>query len=261
MSVPIWLFWDGRKPPIIDLCLESILKYNTSPDFEIRVLDMNNVIEYVPQELVDKIKSRFIKIQHFADILRIYLLKTYGGIWLDMDILFFKSLKPLIKYLEEYEYIGFGFTGPKGFYKYGYPSNWCIICKKNSLLFNWIWHKLIEPKLIDEEEEEDKEVDYHAYGKLLIWNALSELTPRGYKYLHLPTCYDGTRDYKGEWVSMQRLEKKANNEIIYPAEFDKHRIFLVLYHSEMSNEFKQLTKEQLMTGLFTLTKFLNQSLN
>jgi len=86
----IWLlWWDGieKMPPIVKACYNSVLKY--SNDFEVKVISKYNVSEYVsiPEHISKKLNSKLITIAHLSDILRVYLIKNYGGFWLDATVL------------------------------------------------------------------------------------------------------------------------------------------------------------------------------
>lgn len=79
----IWVFWwQGIEsaPLIIKLCINNMRKY--IKDKEIIIIDQNNFSDYVnlPEYIIEKFNSRYISIQAFSDIIRIYLLYYYGGL-------------------------------------------------------------------------------------------------------------------------------------------------------------------------------------
>lgn len=83
---PIWVFWaQGQEnmPYPVNLCIKSIIKF--SREREVYILDLNNYKEYValPDYIEKKLKLGIISYAHFADVLRLALLKEYGGIWID----------------------------------------------------------------------------------------------------------------------------------------------------------------------------------
>ena len=59
------------------------------PDKDIIVLTSKNFLEYVsfPGYIIDKYKKGFIENAHFSDLLRLELLNTYGGLWIDSTVL------------------------------------------------------------------------------------------------------------------------------------------------------------------------------
>lgn len=88
----IWQFWGQgwnykELPKIVQLCYKSIEKFKG--DYEIIRLDENNIKEYIdlPEFILKKFKNKEMGYTHFSDILRLALLKVYGGVWLDATIL------------------------------------------------------------------------------------------------------------------------------------------------------------------------------
>lgn len=238
---PTWIFWEGRMPGIVQICVDTIHAHQNN----VIMLNMSNVSQYVPDDVIIKIKSKTNQIEHFVDILRIYLLHTYGGIWMDCDILMFKSIDHLAdeKYMNTFDFIGFGYTGEVGHYRYGQPSNWCMVAKEGCQLMKYIWQEILNPYLCGKTLIEDR--GYHKVGKYLLWKAISDLN---YRYLHMSTYFDGTRDRNGIWVSMQRLENDRS-PIPYHVGSEKDRFFIVLYHSEMSKKLKSLDKKNILKTL------------
>ena len=85
----IWQYWhqgEENAPLIIQKCLESVKKFH--PDYEVKVLSFDNINEYVtlPQKYFDLLAQKKIPIAIFSDILRLNLLRQYGGIWIDSTI-------------------------------------------------------------------------------------------------------------------------------------------------------------------------------
>ena len=85
----IWQYWHqgiNSAPEIIHKCVESIKKYH--PEYDIRILSFDNIKDYVeiPQRYYDLLEQKKIPIAIFSDVLRLYLLAQYGGIWIDSTI-------------------------------------------------------------------------------------------------------------------------------------------------------------------------------
>ncbi len=85
----IWQYWHqgaDKAPLLIQKCLETVRAFH--PECDIRVLSFDNVQEYVkiPQKYYDLLEQKKIPIAIFSDILRLYLLTTYGGTWVDATI-------------------------------------------------------------------------------------------------------------------------------------------------------------------------------
>jgi mannosyltransferase OCH1-like enzyme len=82
----IWCcWWQGEEnaPEIVKICLKSIRKHNCG--YEVIVISKNNYKKYVtiPKNILEKVNSGKITLIHFSDILRMALLKEYGGVWVD----------------------------------------------------------------------------------------------------------------------------------------------------------------------------------
>ena len=87
----IWQYWhQGIKnaPLLIQKCVESVARHN--PNCDIRVLSFDTINDYVkiPQKYYDLLEQKKIPIAIFSDILRLYLLTTYGGTWVDATLYF-----------------------------------------------------------------------------------------------------------------------------------------------------------------------------
>ena len=83
----IWQCWfQGleNRPEIVKECMDSVREY--APDgYRIVYITEANYNEYIclPKEIKAARKKGIISNAHFSDIIRIYLLAAYGGIWID----------------------------------------------------------------------------------------------------------------------------------------------------------------------------------
>jgi hypothetical protein len=136
----IWSFWDNDKlPPIIESCVNSWKLHN--PDFEIIILNTNNYKTYLPDFDIENHKNLSDFVQRKSDILRLNLLKKYGGIWLDSTIICNKSLQWILDKQQQYkvEYVGFymqAFNTAELVEKSPMIENWFIACVKDSQFMN-----------------------------------------------------------------------------------------------------------------------------
>lgn len=103
----IFLYWENlngsKTPDYIELCKESIFKYNSN-DFNIISVNKKNLSDYidVPESLL-----RIKNIAQKTDFIRVALLCKHGGIWLDSDCISLKPLKEVYQLLESYDYVGY----------------------------------------------------------------------------------------------------------------------------------------------------------
>ena len=84
----IWQYWaQGYEnvPGIVQECLASVDKYAEGYTM-VRLTD-ENLSDYLDIPEFVQEKRNFYSRAHFADLLRLMLLKTYGGIWMDATIM------------------------------------------------------------------------------------------------------------------------------------------------------------------------------
>ena len=88
----IWQYWadgwdDVLLPPIVKLCQSSVDKFRG--DYTVIRLDDTNLSEYldIPDFVTNKRSNKNFGIAFYADLIRIMLLHTYGGVWLDATVL------------------------------------------------------------------------------------------------------------------------------------------------------------------------------
>lgn len=86
----IWQYWaQGYEhvPEIVSKCLKSVEQWKG--DYTIVRLTDTNLSDYIqlPDYILEKKEKGLIPLAQFSDILRVCLLSTYGGIWLDATIL------------------------------------------------------------------------------------------------------------------------------------------------------------------------------
>lgn len=89
-TAPIWsVWWQGEEnaPELVKMCFASINKHRGTHTF--RIITEANYREYIdlPEHIIRKVQDRTISLTHFSDILRVYLLYHYGGLWLDATML------------------------------------------------------------------------------------------------------------------------------------------------------------------------------
>ena len=86
----IWQYWgQGYEPkkiqPVVKICFESVEKFKG--DYTLIRLSDENYAEYVDLPEVVLQKNLTWTPAAFSDILRLALVTTYGGVWLDATIM------------------------------------------------------------------------------------------------------------------------------------------------------------------------------
>jgi len=125
----LWFQGFDKAPEVVQWCVASWKHYN--PTWNIVLLDNTNLKDYVD---LDKVQySKDIDLCHLADIVRMILLRDYGGLWVDATTF---CNKPLDDWLPFYITEGFfAFDKP---YPHLMVSNWFLYAEKNHpLLSQW----------------------------------------------------------------------------------------------------------------------------
>lgn len=165
----IWQYWHQgieKAPLLIQKCLESLKKHH--PDCDIRVLSFETINEYVsiPQKYYDLLEQKKIPIAIFSDILRLYLLTTYGGTWIDATLYFTDRIPDTVFNSEFFVLQKDPQIDPFG----DKMSCYFIHARKNS-----IWPHLIRNSLENYWNENDYLIHYFIFEHVV--SMLSEKTP------------------------------------------------------------------------------------
>lgn len=219
----IWMYWEskngGIKAPYLNLCYQTIIK-NCSKTCNVKLLNEKTVYDYLPNlrtDLDDK-----CTLPQKADYIRMSLLKEHGGIWIDADVIVFRSLDKLFSFLDDYDFIGFGchfMDCDRSMYGYPKPANWVIGSKKNGkLMTNCIQQSdnilNYDPSLLQRK--------YHSLGRELLWKEINKLRilDKNWSYYHFNSkCIE--RDSNGHklinkrFLSNEQIDQQCKNKFIF----------------------------------------------
>jgi len=134
----VWTYWDNGEtnaPDIVKLCLEQWRIAN--PDWKITVLEEESLPDYIdtggiPDNVTQTRRS---------NIIRMRLLKSYGGVWADATTY---CQIPLDNWLQMVS--GTGFFAFFRETRYRGIATWFLAAQKDSYLLNR-WHQVYEPHL------------------------------------------------------------------------------------------------------------------
>jgi hypothetical protein len=90
----IWSFWDSDDiPDFIHKCIDSWKKYN--PEYTVNFLSKTNLKDFVGEEEANNmIDWKFNDSpQRLSDLIRLYVISKFGGVWLDASIVCFNSFE------------------------------------------------------------------------------------------------------------------------------------------------------------------------
>lgn len=201
----VWTCWlQGMEdaPYMVKRCIESQKK--TLPDYEHRVLTLDNYHQWVelPEYIEKKFQKGRIPRALFTDLLRLAVLKKYGGIWLDASILFtgFENEK-LLNHWQQIEHSEFtifryfqrGKKEPVGL------SNWFIAARPNDFVVSTVLDMLLAYW-----KDYNCTVDYyimHLFISMCL-NAvpsIAESMPRENSYHSIMLSSVLAKDYNEDW--------------------------------------------------------------
>jgi hypothetical protein len=87
----VWTYWDSlRQPEIVKRCIKNLEKVGGCKD--IRVLNKNTVNTWIPKNEMNEFSKITNNEANKSDLIRLYLLKTYGGIWIDASVFANKNI-------------------------------------------------------------------------------------------------------------------------------------------------------------------------
>ena len=130
MNKTIWTLWMqgwNNAPDVCEKCSDSWKYHN--PDWNLIQIDRENINDYVDiLSVLPGLKPNNIC---YSDIIRLFLLKNYGGVWADATVFCNKSLDkwlPPETYLFEYPY------------HHRMIASWFISSDKNSYIID-VWYE------------------------------------------------------------------------------------------------------------------------
>lgn len=155
---PIWVFWhEGlqKSPEIVKACVRSI-EGALDNNEKLFLIDKDNLSDYIelPEHIAIKWKNGTIGHNKFANIVRLRLLNTYGGVWIDATV--FIMEKHLPEYITRND-LFFYHIDSSGLYSANphMAANWLIASRCESLIL-----KSLEALHYEYWEKEEKECDY-----------------------------------------------------------------------------------------------------
>jgi hypothetical protein len=128
----LWFQGFEQAPQVVQKCVASWRVYN--PDWKIVLLDKHNLKNYIRLENVDKFNKTAL-----SDVIRISLLYSFGGLWVDATTFCNKSLN---EWLPNYIH--------QGFFAFDRPgidrliSSWFLYSEKGNYITEKWYHKAIQ---------------------------------------------------------------------------------------------------------------------
>jgi hypothetical protein len=144
-SIPkvIYTYWDHFEENEIVQTIVSTWSAKIPGDWKINILSAKNVHHYVDPKLLERWMALQDSIR-FSDFLRIYLLSTHGGVWMDAGILvingsFLDTFRQEMMHRKMdillYEFKVFSLPNQP------YLENWFFMCPQNSRFMKDLYHE------------------------------------------------------------------------------------------------------------------------
>ncbi len=138
MIKKVWSYWDGATRP--DIVSKSIDSWHTYlPDWEINILDEEALVKY---DMEKPASYDSLTPTTKSDVIRLWFLYKYGGVWMDASVLLLENFEWLEAY-SKWPYYGF-ILHPHGA-KLGagwlpYIESWFILAPKagEEFILSWL---------------------------------------------------------------------------------------------------------------------------
>ncbi len=130
----VWQYWENSQKypngiPYIDLCQQSVeLHQSDGKGYKLIRLNPRTITHYIKlHPLLQNVSGDSVQLAQKADYIRARLLATYGGVWLDSDVVVLREMDSVFEKLERTEFYGFKEQN-------GDPSVWAFACHRGSQL-------------------------------------------------------------------------------------------------------------------------------
>lgn len=135
----IWICWlqgEELAPQLVKNCIDSIRRH--ANNHEVILITIENYKDYIkiPNYILDKYQKGIISNAHFSDIIRMTLLRDYGGLWIDTTVFCTKDIPN-----DVFDKVFFSCKSPKVETNFISGLQWTSFViggKKNSLFYRYI---------------------------------------------------------------------------------------------------------------------------
>lgn len=125
----IWTYWDSENlPEFIQKSIENWRKHCIG--WDVRVVTPANLKEFLPDVDFSKFRPGDF-VQRKVDLIRLYLIEKYGGLWSDASIAIKRSYDWIIDDAKGYEFIGYYREGSTNKPEYPVLENWLFAAIPN----------------------------------------------------------------------------------------------------------------------------------
>lgn len=135
----IWMLWlQGWEsaPDVVQACLRTWRRLN--PGWSLNALSATDLENFLDDSVFDLIRGKDLQPETISDVIRLGLLRKYGGVWADATLY---CVKPLDEWLEQR-------VAPTGFFAFSRPaedrllSSWFLAADKGNYVVNRWWESV-----------------------------------------------------------------------------------------------------------------------
>jgi len=235
----IWTYWEipswyEKRYDYIDMCIETMHKRKSS--FEKVVVITPDVVD----SYVDYIPDRYYQLPKAgqrADYLRLYLLKHYGGVWIDADTIIYRDLDILNRWIYEYGAFWYGkrrgsFTGVIGFEKgnpiinHMYKTSCDILESDDDIFWTKLGPNLFDKMLTDGISEKWFNIPKNSFYYYTLRNSISLLQNGDLNFLDDPTIigcslFNNRISKKRKWFYKMTKEEILDSKMVFSQIYNK----------------------------------------
>lgn len=235
-TMRIWSFWKGPMPGYVELCQETLRKH--CPDARMLTEEEFKDIQKIDRD----VDYSHLCLAHQADWVRLNLLYTFGGLWLDADCVVMRPLQRfldairccwLMSPLEDDELIGGGFIGapPRSYIiEKAYRRATEIVRSKRQPK----WRELLGSNLQGVMEQ------HHRQGFFCVdWHQIQPL----------------------QWKVIRQSMWNPRTDAEHEANLNASAFTYMLVHNKMPPDKKLMTRDEIMQGQYFLSYLFRKSLN
>ncbi len=134
----IWMYWDD---PFLDEYLNKLVVNisELNPTYSVKLLNKKNFNAYLPYlKFNDSVN---LSSAHKSDVIRLCLLRDYGGVWIDISTIFFEDLSWVENSFKRYDYDVVGFFRKVSTCDFNKPiiENWFLASRPgNKFIKHWL---------------------------------------------------------------------------------------------------------------------------
>jgi len=233
----IWSYWEGPSFPLLDLCRETMVRHN--PDAVL--LDAESFAKIRSFDLDLDFSSRCIA--HKSDYIRFFLLKQYGGMWVDADCIVMRPLQPVLDCLQVAHFVA---------YDEGYGHNYgcgLIAAPRDGHHINDI-HSRVVKRLRDPRPLHWLELTDGSIKEVVLRHH------EGKGFLRLDRNMFEPVSWNGSWDAffVERDDEQ------HAAHFNRVAYTYMLSNNSLGDRAKTLTRDQLLNGRFFISYVLRKAL-